>query len=239
MPMCGIDFDTASITWRANKVYLGNGSFRYKCAARGFSCRKPPMRKCIYCKFHSEQAAVADIQSYLLSTFETQTSAAGVAIKFIGGHPNDAYIENQYGINDVDAQKIPLYRHVKSNWPKEVKRKRLVRKCLAAILFKNKIPEWLNARVLANPIYDAFHSLAKSQKMLVMKLFKELTSINIGDVHEVITDVFALTQILMAPGSAQELGFVASSEHAWNLAKFMLSIETKAPVQMAYAPYTP
>jgi len=51
-----IDFEAASIAWRANKVALANGCFRYKCAhfsrTRNSFCRKEPVIGTILCKFH-------------------------------------------------------------------------------------------------------------------------------------------------------------------------------------------
>ena len=51
-----IDFDAASRAWRANKVALPNGCFRYKCAhfskTRAAFCRKEPVFGTIFCKFH-------------------------------------------------------------------------------------------------------------------------------------------------------------------------------------------
>lgn len=54
--MDDIDFDAASKAWRANKVALKNGWFRYKCAhcsrTRGGFCRKEPVIGTTLCKFH-------------------------------------------------------------------------------------------------------------------------------------------------------------------------------------------
>ena len=54
--MDAIDFDAASKAWRANKVALANGWFRYKCAhlsrSRGGFCRKEPVPGTVLCKFH-------------------------------------------------------------------------------------------------------------------------------------------------------------------------------------------
>lgn len=50
-----INFDYASKSWRANKKYIGNGCFRYKC----FHISKTTNKYCknsrlcgIYCRYH-------------------------------------------------------------------------------------------------------------------------------------------------------------------------------------------
>ena len=50
-----IDFDEASDAWKANKISIGNGSYRYMCANKSEKNRKC-LKKClhgeIYCKTH-------------------------------------------------------------------------------------------------------------------------------------------------------------------------------------------
>jgi hypothetical protein len=50
-----IDFDDASATWKSNKKYIGNGSYKYVCAKKGIN-NKCCLLKClpgeIYCKRH-------------------------------------------------------------------------------------------------------------------------------------------------------------------------------------------
>jgi hypothetical protein len=50
-----IDFDEASEEWKANKKYIGNGTYKYVCGKKGIrndNC----MLKCLpgeeYCKYH-------------------------------------------------------------------------------------------------------------------------------------------------------------------------------------------
>lgn len=49
------DFDEASEAWKANKISIGNGSYRYMCANKSEKNRKC-LKKClhgeIYCKTH-------------------------------------------------------------------------------------------------------------------------------------------------------------------------------------------
>jgi hypothetical protein len=50
-----IDFDKSSESWKANKISIGNGSYRYVCAKRGLRnnlciCKCLPGE--IYCKVH-------------------------------------------------------------------------------------------------------------------------------------------------------------------------------------------
>ena len=50
-----IDFDEASKAWKANKKYVGNGSYKYVCAKRGKNncyciCKCLPGEN--YCKTH-------------------------------------------------------------------------------------------------------------------------------------------------------------------------------------------
>ena len=50
-----IDFDAASIAWRANKVSIGNGSFKYICGTltkKGKPCRNTPKKNCSKCHIH-------------------------------------------------------------------------------------------------------------------------------------------------------------------------------------------
>jgi len=50
-----IDFDAASEAWKANKKYIGNGSYKYVCAKRGKN-NNCCIAKCLpgesYCKTH-------------------------------------------------------------------------------------------------------------------------------------------------------------------------------------------
>jgi hypothetical protein len=50
-----IDFDAASEAWKANKKYIGNGSYKYVCAKRGKN-NNYCIAKCLpgedYCKTH-------------------------------------------------------------------------------------------------------------------------------------------------------------------------------------------
>ena len=50
-----IDFDAASEAWKANKKYIGNGSYKYVCAKRGKN-NNFCIGKCLpgesYCKTH-------------------------------------------------------------------------------------------------------------------------------------------------------------------------------------------
>tara|TARA_B100000902_G_C26740375_1_gene635809 strand:- start:254 stop:439 length:186 start_codon:yes stop_codon:yes gene_type:complete len=51
-----INFEAASIAWRANKVSIGNGSFKYVCSAltkKGKQCRNIPKKNCSMCRIHS------------------------------------------------------------------------------------------------------------------------------------------------------------------------------------------
>ncbi len=50
-----IDFDEASEAWKANKISIGNGSYRYACSnksAKNCKCLKKCMPGEIYCKTH-------------------------------------------------------------------------------------------------------------------------------------------------------------------------------------------
>ena len=50
-----IDFDAASESWRANKKFIGNGSYKYVCAKLGKN-NKNCLAKClpgeVYCRKH-------------------------------------------------------------------------------------------------------------------------------------------------------------------------------------------
>lgn len=51
-----IDFDQASNAWKANKKYLGNGSYAYICGRtckNGKQCSKPRTQTGNYCKQHT------------------------------------------------------------------------------------------------------------------------------------------------------------------------------------------
>lgn len=50
-----IDFDNASKAWRANKSYVGNGSFKYVCGAirkDGGKCLNKPRKGKCGCHLH-------------------------------------------------------------------------------------------------------------------------------------------------------------------------------------------
>lgn len=50
-----IDFDKASILWKANKKYIGNGSYKYICCQKtksGNLCKRESLIHCNYCKIH-------------------------------------------------------------------------------------------------------------------------------------------------------------------------------------------
>ena len=50
-----IDFDEASYAWKANKISIGNGSYRYMCAnisKNNNVCLKKCLQGEIYCKTH-------------------------------------------------------------------------------------------------------------------------------------------------------------------------------------------
>lgn len=51
-----IDFDDASKEWRKNKVYQGNGTFRYRCGhfntKKQQFCKNHPVFHSPYCRFH-------------------------------------------------------------------------------------------------------------------------------------------------------------------------------------------
>lgn len=53
--LVNIDFDEASDAWKANKKYMGNGTYRYKCSAvtlSGNPCKRESLMHCDYCKIH-------------------------------------------------------------------------------------------------------------------------------------------------------------------------------------------
>ena len=50
-----INFEEASILWRENKQYLGNGTYKYICMAKtkkNTQCLKQPLKNCNYCYIH-------------------------------------------------------------------------------------------------------------------------------------------------------------------------------------------
>ena len=51
-----IDFEEASKEWRKNKVSIGNGSFRYRCAHFSVNkqqfCKNKPVLSSPFCRFH-------------------------------------------------------------------------------------------------------------------------------------------------------------------------------------------
>lgn len=54
-----IDFDESRREWRKNKVDLGNGQFRYRCAhfrtqTQQF-CKKHPVYRSPYCHLHNKK----------------------------------------------------------------------------------------------------------------------------------------------------------------------------------------
>lgn len=54
-----IDFDDASKEWRKNKVSIGNGSFRYRCAHFIIKtqqyCKNKPNYSSSFCRFHMKK----------------------------------------------------------------------------------------------------------------------------------------------------------------------------------------
>ena len=51
-----VDFDEASKAWRKNKLYIGYGSFRYRCLSKtkkGDMCKNKPIKDKQYCHVHS------------------------------------------------------------------------------------------------------------------------------------------------------------------------------------------
>lgn len=52
-----IDFDVASSEWRKNKIYLGNGEFRYKCcyiSVKNIPCKNIRLTNSELCKIHNK-----------------------------------------------------------------------------------------------------------------------------------------------------------------------------------------
>jgi len=52
-----INFDKASIAWRRNKLYIGNGSFKYICGVttkKGTPCKKTPVKNKNKCCIHTK-----------------------------------------------------------------------------------------------------------------------------------------------------------------------------------------
>ena len=50
-----IDFEEASIEWKKNKKYVGNGTYKYICCANtkaGKKCNKVSISNSEYCKIH-------------------------------------------------------------------------------------------------------------------------------------------------------------------------------------------
>lgn len=50
-----IDFDEASIMWKANKKRIGNGSYKYICSQitkSGNKCKRESLQGCHYCRIH-------------------------------------------------------------------------------------------------------------------------------------------------------------------------------------------
>ncbi len=53
-----IDFDKASKAWKANKKYIGNGSYKYVCCGitkTGNKCNKQSLEFVDYCKMHMKK----------------------------------------------------------------------------------------------------------------------------------------------------------------------------------------
>ena len=51
-----IDFDAASSAWKANKKYIGNGSYKYVCIAitkKNIQCSNKPQKNKQYCYCHA------------------------------------------------------------------------------------------------------------------------------------------------------------------------------------------
>ena len=50
-----INFDEASISWRANKKCIGNGHYKYICIQKtksGNQCKRESLKFCDHCKIH-------------------------------------------------------------------------------------------------------------------------------------------------------------------------------------------
>lgn len=55
-----IDFNEASEAWRANKKYVGNGTYKYVCSEitqSGNHCKNNCLLQSDYCKIHSKKHA--------------------------------------------------------------------------------------------------------------------------------------------------------------------------------------
>ena len=53
-----INFDEASISWRANKKCSGNGYYKYICIQKtktGNQCKRESLKFCDHCKIHQLQ----------------------------------------------------------------------------------------------------------------------------------------------------------------------------------------
>lgn len=51
-----IDFDEASKQWKKNKIYLGNGNYKYRCVCntqKGLDCKNRPIIHNNRCYIHS------------------------------------------------------------------------------------------------------------------------------------------------------------------------------------------
>lgn len=49
------DFDEASNAWKANKIYIGNGCYKYKCMGytkKNNACKNASFRGHNFCKLH-------------------------------------------------------------------------------------------------------------------------------------------------------------------------------------------
>jgi len=56
-----INFEEASEAWRNNKIYLGDGQFKYKCLTltkKGEVCKNKPIKNSNYCIVHSKKKKV-------------------------------------------------------------------------------------------------------------------------------------------------------------------------------------
>ena len=53
-----INFNEASEAWKANKKYIGNGTYKYICTQKtkaGNPCKKEALPTCDFCKVHTVQ----------------------------------------------------------------------------------------------------------------------------------------------------------------------------------------
>jgi hypothetical protein len=58
-----IDFDAASKEWKANKKYMGNGTYKYICCAKTLSgnpCTRESVLFYDYCKIHLDRHTKAN-----------------------------------------------------------------------------------------------------------------------------------------------------------------------------------